>query len=109
MLSRCQIRPSANAPRTTAVCTIVCTVIPSRIGRLMIGSLGPRGGSFITFGSPFSMASARAGAPSVIRFSHSSWITVSGAGSPASVARKMIMISARLDDMRKNTNLRMLL
>ena len=74
----------------------------------MIGSSFGRGLCCMISGSPFSMASARAGAPSVIRLSHSSWMAVSGVGSPASVARKMIMISATLEESRKKTNLRML-
>src|SRR4030067_433985 len=82
--------------------------VTNRMVRLMIGSDGGRGGRSMIAGSPFSIASARAGAPSVSRFSHSNWITVSGAGNPASVARKMIMISATFDDIRKQTNLRML-
>ena len=74
----------------------------------MIGSFGGRGWRSMMSGSPFSMARARAGAPSVSRFSHSSWMTVSGVGRPASMARKMIMISATLEESRKKTNLRML-
>ena len=83
--------------------------MPDRMDELMIGSFFGRGLRTMISGSPFSIASASAGAPSVIRFNQSSWMTVSGDGSPARVARKITMISATLEESRKKTNLRMLL
>ena len=90
-----------------AVWAMVWITMPSPMDLLMIGSFLARGFWSMMSGSPFSMASASAGAPSVIKFSHNNWMAVNGAGRPASVARKMIMISATFDDNRKNTNLRM--
>ena len=48
------------------------TPIPIAISRLMTGSVGERDGCFMMSGSPFSRPSARAGAPSLTRFSQSS-------------------------------------
>jgi len=50
--------------------------------------------------SPFSRPRAKAGAPSVRRFSHRSWIAVRGDFQPTRMARKMIAISAKLQERR---------
>ena len=52
--------------------------MPRTMKRLMIGSFGGRGFWRMMSGSPFSMPSASAGSPSVIRFNHSSWMGARG-------------------------------
>ena len=71
-----------------------------RISRLTIDSFGGRGGLNMISGSPFSVPKASAGAPSVIKFSTSNWIAVSGDGKPARMEIKITVISARLHDNR---------
>jgi len=85
---------------TAEVMATAWTATPSSISRLITGSFVGRGGRCMMSGSPFSRPSARAGAPSVTRFSHSSWIGRSGMGRPTNIDRKMMRISPMLHEIR---------
>ena len=66
-------------------------------------SFGSLGRSRMIFGSFGSMPSAMAGRLSVIRFTHSRWMAISGAGSPTQMSRNMVRTSAMFEDSRKQT------
>ncbi|MNC84765.1 hypothetical protein D3C83_03310 [compost metagenome] len=100
--------PKKNADNMAMASTTAMTPMPIAMSRLMTGSLGGRGGCFMMSGSPFSIPSARAGAPSLTRFSHRRCTGLKGIGSPNSIEPKMIRISPALQASRKYTNLRML-
>ena len=87
--------------------TMPTTPIPIAMSRSMTGSFGARGGRCMMSLSPFSIPSARAGAPSLTRLSHSSCTGFSGMGIPASIAPNTMRISPTLQASRKYTNLRM--
>ena len=68
----CAPPPTKNAIRVEVVMAMVWTMMPLSMNLLMIGSSDGLGGCCMMSGSPFSVPSAKAGAPSVTRFSHKS-------------------------------------